>query len=140
MKHEDTLARLAASAATGDEAAEASLRREASLVVAQTGQRISGCDESCGWIWESARALETALLHEVDESDWPRLRVLELGSGTGWLALRLAQLDRLARALRHRRSRPRGGSSRKRLYRFRVWPERLARARTHCAAHHHFSL
>ena len=92
MKHEDTLARLAASAATGDEAAEASRRREASLVVAQTGQRISGCDESCGWIWESARALETALLQEVDESDWLRLRVLELGSGTGWLALRLAQL------------------------------------------------
>lgn len=76
-------------------AANAKVRLTAELSVAQSGQRIAGCDESCGWIWESSRALETALLEAVaasTRSDWEQLRCLELGSGTGWLALRLAQL------------------------------------------------
>ena len=76
-------------------AANAKARLTAELSVAQSGQRIAGCDESCGWIWESSRALETALLEAVAAStrtDWEQLRCLELGSGTGWLALRLAQL------------------------------------------------
>lgn len=76
-------------------AANARVRLAQELSIAQSGQRISGVDESCGWIWESSRALETALLEAVaasTRSDWEQLRVLELGAGTGWLALRLAQL------------------------------------------------
>ena len=80
------------------------IRLTQKLTVAQSGQRISGCDESYGWIWESSRALEAAMLAAVDErsggaagssgegGSWSELRILELGSGTGWLALRLAQL------------------------------------------------
>ena len=49
-------------------------------------------DESSGWVWESARELEIAL-REVNEShDWESMRILELGAGTGWLSLRMAQL------------------------------------------------
>ena len=42
-----------------------------------------------GVVWEAARLLE-AELRGMD-IDWPRARVLELGSGTGWLALQLAR-------------------------------------------------
>lgn len=76
-------------------AANAQVRLTTELNVSQSGQRIAGCDESCGWIWESSRALEAALLGAVaasTRSDFEQLRCLELGSGTGWLALRLAQL------------------------------------------------
>jgi 2-polyprenyl-3-methyl-5-hydroxy-6-metoxy-1,4-benzoquinol methylase len=70
------------------------IRLTQKLTVAQSGQRISGCDESYGWIWESSRALEAVIVAAVDErsGSWSELRILELGSGTGWLALRLAQL------------------------------------------------
>ena len=43
------------------------IRLTQKLTVAQSGQRISGCDESYGWIWESSRALEAAMLAAVDE-------------------------------------------------------------------------
>ena len=83
-----------APSATAASALDEQLRLTQTLTVAQSGQRISGCDESCGWIWESSRALETAMLAAVQEGGGSRseLRILELGSGTGWLALRLAQL------------------------------------------------
>ena len=83
-----------APSATASSALDEQLRLTQTLTVAQSGQRISGCDESCGWIWESSRALETAMLAAVHEGggSWSELRILELGSGTGWLALRLAQL------------------------------------------------
>lgn len=83
-----------APSATATSALDEQLRLTQTLTVAQSGQRISGCDESCGWIWESSRALETAMLAAVHEcsGSWSELRILELGSGTGWLALRLAQL------------------------------------------------
>ena len=90
--------------ATASTDANEHIRLTQKLTVAQSGQRISGCDESYGWIWESSRALEAAMLAAVDERSggaagssgegrsWSELRILELGSGTGWLALRLAQL------------------------------------------------
>ena len=90
--------------ATASTDANEHIRLTQKLTVAQSGQRISGCDESYGWIWESSRALEAAMLAAVDErsggaagssgegGSWSELRILELGSGTGWLALRLAQL------------------------------------------------
>lgn len=60
-------------------------------------------DESSGWVWEGAKALETALLTLGHGCDWETCRVLELGAGTAWLGLRVAQLgasvvttDRLA--------------------------------------------
>jgi SAM-dependent methyltransferase len=83
-----------APSAAASSALDEQLRLTQTLTVAQSGQRISGCDESCGWIWESSRALETAMLAAVHEGSgsWSELRILELGSGTGWLALRLAQL------------------------------------------------
>ena len=89
----DTLDQEAPSATASTDLNE-HLRLTQKLTVAQSGQRISGCDESCGWIWESSRALETAMLAAVHEASgsWSELRILELGSGTGWLALRLAQL------------------------------------------------
>ena len=55
------------------------------IALRQEGKRETG-----GWIWEAARVLEDALLDE--EQDWKALRVLELGSGSGWLALRLASI------------------------------------------------
>ena len=89
----DTLDQEAPSATASTDLNE-HLRLTQKLTVAQSGQRISGCDESCGWIWESSRALENAMLAAVHEGSgsWSELRILELGSGTGWLALRLAQL------------------------------------------------
>ena len=41
------------------------IRLTQKLTVAQSGQRIAGCDESYGWIWESSRALEAAMLAAV---------------------------------------------------------------------------
>jgi predicted nicotinamide N-methyase len=57
----------------------------AEILLRQEGRRETG-----GWLWEAARVLEDALLEE--RRDWSGLRVLELGSGSGWLALRLASL------------------------------------------------
>ena len=49
-------------------------------------------DESGGWIWHASYALEAAIVDAVGpQCDLTSKRVLELGSGTGWLALRLAQ-------------------------------------------------
>ena len=59
------------------------------VLVQQSGTRHTGCDESGGWIWPSARLLEETLLAE--RPSWAGVNVLELGSGTGYLALRLAQ-------------------------------------------------
>lgn len=56
------------------------------LVIREDGTRHAGCDESPGWIWFSARQLETALGGEHNNNK----TILELGSGTGWLSLQLA--------------------------------------------------
>eukprot|EP00577_Skeletonema_sp_RCC1716_P025785 CAMPEP_0113420612 /NCGR_PEP_ID=MMETSP0013_2-20120614/27422_1 /TAXON_ID=2843 ORGANISM="Skeletonema costatum, Strain 1716" /NCGR_SAMPLE_ID=MMETSP0013_2 /ASSEMBLY_ACC=CAM_ASM_000158 /LENGTH=164 /DNA_ID=CAMNT_0000308105 /DNA_START=166 /DNA_END=656 /DNA_ORIENTATION=+ /assembly_acc=CAM_ASM_000158 len=47
-----------------------------------------GSDESSGWIWVAGRVLASHLLSIIDVK---KLHILELGSGTGWLALTLAQ-------------------------------------------------
>ena len=51
-------------------------------------------DESGGWIWEASNVCEAAIvkLCTASAKDWEDMRVLELGSGTGWLALRVARL------------------------------------------------
>ncbi|KAL1525968.1 hypothetical protein AB1Y20_020794 [Prymnesium parvum] len=61
------------------------LRRPLEIVVRQQGKRETG-----GWIWESSRVLEGVLLSE--RLEWERVAVLELGAGSGWLAMRLASL------------------------------------------------
>ncbi|KAL7533056.1 hypothetical protein ACHAWF_009856 [Thalassiosira exigua] len=53
--------------------------------IRQDGTRFQGCDESSGWIWHAARVL-AAHLQNVKG-----IRILELGSGTGFLALTLAR-------------------------------------------------
>jgi predicted nicotinamide N-methyase len=58
----------------------------AMIRVRQSGTRHLGCDESSGWIWRSARVLHETLMRE----DMNGKSVLELGSGTGWLAIQLA--------------------------------------------------
>jgi hypothetical protein len=86
--------------------------------VREDGTRHAGCDESSGWVWWSARQLEACLTADptrmrrivVDNGDgddasndmymacsnsppnddWSQLSILELGAGTGWLALSLA--------------------------------------------------
>lgn len=84
------------------------------IIIRQDGTRHLGCDESSGWIWYAAHVLLDQLLRHpcsssstatttptmtavpLDEEHKTRLplqnvRILELGSGTGWLALQLAQ-------------------------------------------------
>jgi hypothetical protein len=83
--------------------------------VREDGTRHAGCDESSGWVWWAARQLEACLTADptricrisVDNDDsndrhmacnssshpnddWSHLSILELGAGTGWLALSLA--------------------------------------------------
>ena len=66
-------------------------------MVRQDGTRHQGCDESSGWVWYAARVLEEVIVGKVDV-DLRGQRILELGSGTGWLALRLAQRGALVTA------------------------------------------
>jgi SAM-dependent methyltransferase len=79
------------------------------IVIRENGTRHAGCDESSGWIWYAARQLEAVLALEVwstagtdatattDAASQDRRmadaapRILELGSGTGWLSLHLAR-------------------------------------------------
>jgi 16S rRNA A1518/A1519 N6-dimethyltransferase RsmA/KsgA/DIM1 with predicted DNA glycosylase/AP lyase activity len=60
----------------------------AAIIIRQDGTRCLGSDESSGWIWQAGRVLASQLLSIIDVR---KLRILELGSGTGWLALTLAQ-------------------------------------------------
>mmetsp|Transcript_15546 Transcript_15546/g.20243 ORF Transcript_15546/g.20243 Transcript_15546/m.20243 type:complete len:200 (+) Transcript_15546:81-680(+) len=57
------------------------------LNVRQNGTRHQGCDESSGWIWHAARVLDEYLALNWDVKG---LSIIELGAGTGWLALQLA--------------------------------------------------
>ena len=57
------------------------------IIIRQDGTRHLGSDESSGWIWQAGRVLASQLLSNIDLRN---LRILELGSGTGWLALTLA--------------------------------------------------
>ena len=58
------------------------------LIIREDGTRHQGCDESSGWIWYASRQLEESLIETNGSVEG--LRILEIGSGTGWLALRLA--------------------------------------------------
>ena len=58
------------------------------IVIRQDGTRHLGCDESSGWVWYAARALHQFLVNKC--TDMNGLSILELGAGTGWLALQLA--------------------------------------------------
>ena len=58
------------------------------LIICENGTRHQGCDETSGWIWYAARQLDEILIET--HGDVNGLRILEIGSGTGWLALRLA--------------------------------------------------
>lgn len=59
------------------------------IIIRQDGTRCLGSDESSGWIWQAGRVLASQLLSD-SSIDMRKLRILELGSGTGWLALTLA--------------------------------------------------
>ena len=50
-------------------------------------------DESGGWVWEASYALESAIVNQIGyaHEDWDGVKILELGAGTGQLAMRLAQ-------------------------------------------------
>jgi len=63
------------------------------ISVREDGTRHQGCDESSGWVWYAARALEKHLLEMQCDNKFvlDKLRILELGSGTGWLSLLLAE-------------------------------------------------
>eukprot|EP00984_Skeletonema_dohrnii_P034325 scaffold33529_cov116-Skeletonema_dohrnii-CCMP3373.AAC.6 len=61
---------------------------KAAIAIRQDGTRCLGSDESSGWIWVAGRVLASHLLSIIDVK---KLHILELGSGTGWLALTLAQ-------------------------------------------------
>ena len=61
-------------------------------LIRQDGTRHQGCDESSGWIWYAARVLENAVIQLMGPQLERGMRILELGSGTGWLACRLASL------------------------------------------------
>lgn len=60
----------------------------AAVIIRQDGTRCLGSDESSGWVWVAGRVLASQILSIIDVR---KLRILELGSGTGWLALTLAQ-------------------------------------------------
>jgi hypothetical protein len=62
------------------------------VVVRQDGSRHLGTDGTSGWVWVAARKLEERLLVDYAgrTGGLSGLRILELGSGTGWLSLRLA--------------------------------------------------
>ena len=73
------------------------VRERGEIRVIQDGVRDASsneyrADESGGWIWEAAYALEDALVATMNSSCWETRRVLELGSGTGYLALRIAKI------------------------------------------------
>jgi SAM-dependent methyltransferase len=61
--------------------------------VREHGTRHSGGDGTSGWIWYSARLLLDYLLTAwpAENSPLQACSILELGSGTGWLALHLAR-------------------------------------------------
>ena len=58
------------------------------FVVIQDGTRHQGCDESSGWTWYAAQVLERVL---TESNNCKGKRILELGAGTGWMSLRMAQ-------------------------------------------------
>ena len=58
------------------------------VVIRENGSRYLGSDGTSGWVWQAGRVLAAQLLASVDVGG---LRILELGSGTGWLALTLAR-------------------------------------------------
>jgi 2-polyprenyl-3-methyl-5-hydroxy-6-metoxy-1,4-benzoquinol methylase len=60
------------------------------VVICENSTRFLGCDGTSGWIWDAARKLEEFLLQSYPDGGLTGLRILELGSGTGWLSLRLA--------------------------------------------------
>jgi 2-polyprenyl-3-methyl-5-hydroxy-6-metoxy-1,4-benzoquinol methylase len=60
------------------------------IVICENSTRLLGCDGTSGWIWDAARKLEEFLLEAYPDGGLTGLRILELGSGTGWLSLRLA--------------------------------------------------
>mmetsp|Transcript_15557 Transcript_15557/g.45009 ORF Transcript_15557/g.45009 Transcript_15557/m.45009 type:complete len:207 (-) Transcript_15557:140-760(-) len=59
------------------------------VIVREDGTRFLGSDESSGWVWQAGRVLASQLL-STSNFDVRDLKILELGSGTGWLALTLA--------------------------------------------------
>ena len=65
---------------------------EHDIIICQNSTRNLGCDGTSGWIWLSAHKLEDFLIESYAGSGLRGLRILELGSGTGWLSLRLALL------------------------------------------------
>ncbi len=70
--------------------ASARAAREAYAVsVQQMGALKPGADETGGWLWPAARVLDQALAEHM--ADLSGKRVLELGAGCGWLALRCAR-------------------------------------------------
>ena len=63
---------------------------ERMIRVREDGTRHAGCDESSGWLWYAARHLLDVLVADEHDQLVQGLRILELGSGTGWLGLHLA--------------------------------------------------
>lgn len=59
------------------------------VIIRQDGTKCLGSDESSGWIWQAGRVLASQLLSS-SSIGLRQLRILELGSGTRWLALTLA--------------------------------------------------
>ena len=78
----------------------AEVRRDFEVRVIQDGNRDCSttsayrADESGGWLWEASHACEAALVAagNASSTNWDQKRILELGSGTGWLSLRAATL------------------------------------------------
>lgn len=63
------------------------------IIICQNSTRNAGCDGTSGWIWDASRKLEEFLVNDdayTGVDGLRGLRILELGSGTGSLALRLA--------------------------------------------------